>query len=121
MDFLSLDSRQVISEFLGFLASERLLWQVIGSVAAENGVVLKGVDESRYEFDYGYDSIVWFREFLLEKYADASYQDCVDFVRELFTWSDSIGGHTYWHSVHLKWVSIFRMFYPAVIYDHRRR
>lgn len=92
MDFLSLDSRQVISEFLGFLASERLLWQVIGSVAAENGVVLKGVDESRYEFDYGYDSIVWFREFLLEKYADASYQDCVDFVRELFTWSDSIGG-----------------------------
>lgn len=38
MDFLSLDSRQVISEFIGFLAGEGLLWRVIDYTAQEHGV-----------------------------------------------------------------------------------
>ena len=59
MGSMHLDSRQVFSEFIGFLAGERVLWCVIDYTAKDHSAVLTGTD---------YDSLVWFRGFLILEY-----------------------------------------------------
>lgn len=107
MGSVSLDSRQVFSEFIGFLAGERLLWNVIDYMAKSHSAVLSGTD---------YDSLIWFRGFLILEYAEASYSECLNLVSDLFAWGETSEGHTFWHSIHLKWASIFRVLYPSELY-----
>ena len=52
MGSMHLDSRQVFSEFIGFLAGERVLWSVIDYTAKDHSAEVTGTD---------YDSHVWFR------------------------------------------------------------
>lgn len=98
MGSVSLDSRQVFSEFIGFLAGERLLWNVIDYTAKSHSAVLSGTD---------YDSLIWFRGFLILEYAEASYFECLNLASDLFAWGKTSEGLPFWHSIHLKWASIF--------------
>lgn len=107
MGSMHLDSRQVFSEFIGFLAGERVLWSVIDYTAKDHSAEVTGTD---------YDSHVWFRGFLILEYDEASYSECLYLVSDLFAWDATSEGHVFWHSIHLKWVSIFRMLYPLELY-----
>ena len=107
MGSMCLDSRQIISEFIGFIAGEGLLWRVIDYTAKDHSAELTGTD---------YDSLVWFRGFLILEYDEASYSECLNLLSDLFAWDATSGGHVFWHSIHLKWVSIFRMLYPLELY-----
>lgn len=107
MGSLHLDSRQIISEFIGFIAGEGLLWRVIDYAAQEHGIVLQGT---------GHAHLTWFREFLVAQSSEFSYHDYAGLLARLFSWGNSIGGYAYWESVQLKWSSTFRMLYPLAVY-----
>lgn len=110
MGLMSLDSRQVFSEFIGFLAGEGLLWQVIDYAAREHGYTLQGTD---------HDHLIWFRAFLLTLSSEFSYSNYDGLLAWLFSWGNSIGGYAYWKSVQLKWSSSFRMLYPLELFAVR--
>lgn len=110
MGSLHLDSRQIIPEFIGFLAGEGLLWRVIDYTAQEHGVAFRGTD---------HDHLIWFREFLIAKSSEFSYHDYAGLLAWLFSWGNSSGGYVYWKSVQLKWSSTFRMLYPLELFAVR--
>lgn len=107
MGSLHLDSRQIIPEFIGFLAGEGLLWRVIDYTAQEHGITLQGTD---------HDYLTWFREFLAAQYSASSLVAYAGLLSGLFSWDSANGGYVYWESVQLKWASVFRMLYPLEVY-----
>lgn len=110
MGSMHLDSRQVFSEFIGFLAAEGLLWRVIDYAAQEHDIALQGTD---------HDHLTWFREFLIAQSSEFSYHDYAGLLAGLFSWGNSSGGYVYWKSVQLKWSSTFRMLYPLELFAVR--
>lgn len=86
MGSMHLDSRQVFSEFIGFLAGERVLWSVIDYTAKDHSAEVTGTD---------YDSHVWFRGFLILEYGEASYSECLNLASYLFAWDATSEGHVF--------------------------